>query len=92
LGGAGGASGNECTLDTDCTACMYPTAPKSSSECYCTTCAGTVLSTVECDANRAAWEFYCSTVKLICPLYLCVIPPTPACINGTCVGVRFQTY
>jgi hypothetical protein len=27
-------------------------------------------------------------VVMICPAVLCTIPPTPECLNGTCVGTR----
>ena len=44
-------AGTQCSADTDCTACAYPTAPKQASDCYCASCAATPLSKAACSAR-----------------------------------------
>lgn len=83
---AGGASGGQCRSDADCVACAYTSAPTSAQNCYCAQCATRVLDKTTCDANQAAWTKWCSNVNLRCPAILCVRPPIPACVNGTCTG------
>lgn len=92
LGGsisAGGATYiRACSTDSDCTQCVYVTAPSNSSECTnalgC--CGGQVMNTTTCATNQAAWEANCSNQGYPIPECPCVACAscTLSCTNGEC--------
>jgi hypothetical protein len=82
----GTSSGNQCTTVSDCTACAYPTAPQKPADCYCASCATTVLSKTTCSANQAAWTAQCSAMPRPCPAIACIAPPIPSCTDQMCVA------
>ncbi len=74
-----------CNVDSDCTLTAYNREVSSSTDCYCTTCPTTVMSTSSEDYYRTSWERSCSHVRLMCPLIMCVKPPAIACVSNQCV-------
>ncbi|MDX2051517.1 MAG: hypothetical protein SFV15_03940 [Polyangiaceae bacterium] len=82
--GGGAPPVNSCNNEADCTACLYPTAPKTHDECYCPTCASTPLSRALCDYNENAFKAQqCDTS--MCPLAPCAVPEPVGCDNQKCV-------
>ncbi len=85
----GGSSQSTCSNDSDCTQCLYFTAPTDSGQCEIdasiSCCSGPVLSKLQCDANQSAWNSNCSNKpscsQTPCPVTTCGV----ACRNGICV-------
>ena len=77
-----------CTSDSDCTQCLYITAPSNSNQCTdalgC--CGGQVMNATTCAGNQAAWEANCSGYGYTiqgCPCISCGTC-TLSCRNGEC--------
>jgi hypothetical protein len=85
-GGAGGSAAMSCEQDTDCMACAYPTAPQTTGDCYCASCASKPMSKASCMANQAQHAKVCGNVHLPCPAIACVLPPEPVCRSHMCVA------
>jgi hypothetical protein len=82
-----------CSFDVDCTMCPVPMEPTSSCQCdkiAVSCCDGFLmvpLTQRRCDANQAAWNFFCPVHPNCYPTVSC--PPrtcTAACVNGVCSG------
>ena len=82
-----------CQADSDCTQCVYITAPSNSSECAnalgC--CGGQVMNQETCNWNQGAWEANCSGQGYTPPICPCISPCastsvscSPSCQNGEC--------
>jgi hypothetical protein len=84
-GGAGGTA-MSCDQDSDCMACAYPTAPQTTGDCYCATCASKPMSKASCMENQAQYAKVCGNVHLPCPAIACVLPPEPVCRSHMCVA------
>ena len=75
----GGASSTidirACLADSDCTQCVYITAPSNSGECdhALGCCGGQVMNKETCTANQAAWEANCSGQGYSPPDCPCII-------------------
>ncbi len=85
----GGTSQSACSTDSDCTRCLYFTAPENSSQCEIdassSCCSGPVLNKQQCTADQSTWESNCpakpSRSQSPCPISTCGV----ACRNGVCV-------
>ncbi len=77
-----------CSTDSDCTQCVYITAPSNSSECpnALGCCGGQVMNQATCTANYGAWEANCSGQGYTIPICPCVarLNNTISCKNGEC--------
>jgi hypothetical protein len=80
-----------CRTDSDCTQCVYNTAPGKSSECPNTLgcCGGQVMNKETCNWNQGAWQANCSGQGYTIPDCLCLSPCAGAscilsCKNGEC--------
>ena len=77
-----------CLEDTDCTQCLYITAPSNSSECpnALGCCGGQVINQETCNWNQGAWEANCSGQGYTAPICPCVslANSTLSCSNGEC--------
>jgi len=77
-----------CLADSDCTQCVYVTAPRNSVECAnalgC--CGGQTMNKEMCNWNQGAWEANCSGLGYTVPICPCVLPSsdTVSCKNGEC--------
>ena len=89
---AGGASSTidirACLTDSDCTQCLYITAPSNPNQCddALGCCGGQVMNTTTCATNQAAWEANCSGYGYTiqgCPCISCGTC-TLGCKNGEC--------
>lgn len=76
-----------CTVDADCTVSAYDKTVTSSSECYCAMCPSKIMNVKTEDAYRASWETHCSTVRLMCPMVMCIMPPKVGCVTGQCQAI-----
>ena len=88
VSGAGGSSPDTCSIDSDCAACIWETAPTDSSHCahsYC--CGGMIVSKKRCEANQAAWSSYCPNQSPKDESCKCVGCDGQAigCVGGQCV-------
>lgn len=84
-GGNSAANTAACNSTSDCTNCMYKSAPTSSSDCYCAPCAATPMNVDTCNANEAAYDKFCLVQARTCVAIPCVAPASLMCDNGTCV-------
>lgn len=80
-----------CLADSDCTPCVYVTAPSNSGECANTLgcCGGQVMNQETCNWNQGAWEANCSGQGYTIPDCMCLSPCAGAsctlgCKNGEC--------
>lgn len=78
-----------CSSDADClSACIWVTAPTSSSQCTANYCCGmTRISRKRCDANQAAWASYCpnqSPTSFPCPCVALCDHEIFGCVGGRC--------
>jgi hypothetical protein len=73
----------ECKVDNDCTASVYIAPVDGPEDCYCQTCP-VPISVNEAMSNEKQWREYCQDVRLICPLYPCVMPRPVGCVNNKC--------
>ncbi len=77
---------SKCTVDGDCTDCVFATAPRQAADCECI-CTGKrrVLSVAACDANEAAWRSVCTAVLMTvdCPKNECAVRAA-MCEAGMC--------
>jgi hypothetical protein len=76
-----------CSIDSDCTACIWETSPTDSSQCahsYC--CGGMIASKKRCEANQAAWSSYCPNQSPQDDICKCVGCEGQAigCVGGQC--------
>lgn len=77
-GGAdnGGGTDGKCTVDSDCTPCVFVTEPRQTTDCYCI-CTGQqrALSVAACDLNEAAWRAVCTEASkaMDCPITGCPV-------------------
>ena len=77
-----------CSTDSDCTQCVYATAPSSSSECSnalgC--CGGPVMNKETCNWDQGAWEANCAGQGYTMPMCPCPIRPSCSlsCQGGEC--------
>ena len=74
-----------CVADSDCTQCVYITAPSNSGECAnalgC--CGGQAMNKETCNWNQRAWEANCSGQGYTAPICPCI----PACGTASCAFV-----
>ena len=95
--GSGGATTTvdvrACSADSDCTQCVYVTAPSNSGQCAnalgC--CGGQVMNQETCNWNQGAWEANCSGQGYTIPVCPCIstcastsVSCGPSCKNGEC--------
>ncbi len=73
-----------CDTDAECTASVYRADIQSSADCYCRSCAGTVLDTTTATARAKAWDTHCASKSLMCPAVRCMAPPPVGCVAGRC--------
>ena len=77
-----------CLADSDCTKCVYVTAPSNSGECpnALGCCGGQVMNQETCNWNQGAWEANCSGQGYTIPVCPCILGPNgpPSCKNGEC--------
>lgn len=77
-----------CQADSDCTQCVYITAPSNSGECpnALGCCGGQVMNQETCNWNQGAWEANCSGQGYTAPICPCILPVsnTLSCKNGEC--------
>ncbi len=76
-----------CKVDADCTVTAYSKPVSTSSECYCARCAFAVMNTSTASANEASWSKLCGGKPMICPMIMCIKPPTVTCTAGVCTKV-----
>jgi hypothetical protein len=86
-----------CGEHADCGRCVFPTAPKTIADCYCTACDTAVLPVALCQANQAEWERVCGNDDTwqsngACPQVRCVMPKPIACINDVCIDACAQAF
>jgi hypothetical protein len=80
---------DSCSSDADClSSCIWVTAPIDSSQCTAFYCCGmTWLSKRRCEANQAAWAFYCpnqSPQLMECPCLGLCLGDVFSCVAGQC--------
>ncbi len=85
-----------CGEHADCGRCVFPTAPKTIADCYCTACDTAVLPVALCQANQAEWDRVCGNddtwqPNFGCPQARCVVPKPTACINEVCIDACAQS-
>ena len=82
-----------CQTDSDCTQCVYITAPSNSGQCpnALGCCGGQVMNQETCNWNQGAWEANCSGQGYTVPMCPCISPCmgtgascAPSCKNGEC--------
>ena len=95
LGGTAAAGGSTstvdvraCLADSDCTQCVYITAPSNSSECpnALGCCGGQVMNQETCNWNQGAWDANCAGQGYTAPICPCIslANSTLSCKNGEC--------
>jgi len=81
----GGAMGQECQSNSDCTNCRYPSAPQSQTDCMCPSC-GVAMTVATCEVNTRANQDHCSNIALPCPAIDCIQAAPAVCsADGKCV-------
>jgi hypothetical protein len=83
---------DSCSNDADClSSCIWVTAPNDSNQCTAFYCCGmTWLSKKRCEANQAAWSFYCpnqSPQLGECPCAEQCTGEVFACVGGRCASL-----
>src|SRR5512145_954824 len=76
-GGGTFTSIRACSIDSDCTLCIYISAPSNPEQCdgALGCCGGTVTNQATCAINEAAWEANCAGrgyERPVCPCLACV--------------------
>lgn len=81
----GETMGQECQSNSDCTNCVYTTAPQSQMDCMCPGC-GVAMSVAQCEVNKKATQDHCSNIALPCTIDCIQAPPPAVCsADGKCV-------
>ncbi len=77
-----------CNSNSECTVTAYSKQVTSDADCYCARCATTVMNTSTESTNEGSWNKFCSSKPIICPMIMCIKPPTASCVNHTCTKVE----